>query len=223
MTRCHRIHEPEYPDDWMSIERAGQLLTFVTSRSRRTVETVIGTRFPSATRIDVRDGTAREVFVALARRNPRAPTVRWQHELGCPGGTRHAKGLREARWLITAYGDRGSFNGERAAVARDSNNLLDMSMLFVVGTGVFVAAAPVQADLPTRIDAFGRVASSSVGNARGQTSADRRGRRRGGAPANSKQSPCWTHRRNNRGTLGAISICLRDVADRERGRRGTHA
>jgi ABC-2 type transport system ATP-binding protein len=58
------------PSDWMSIERAGQRMTFVASHADDApLENVIRSRFPSATRVDVRDATLREVFVALARRN----------------------------------------------------------------------------------------------------------------------------------------------------------
>ena len=54
--------------DWMSVERAGPLLTFLVSHHDGfPLEIALRGRFPDAVRIDVRDATLREVFIALTR------------------------------------------------------------------------------------------------------------------------------------------------------------
>jgi len=55
--------------DWMSVERAGPLMTFLVSHHNGfPLEVSLRGRFPDAVRIDVRDATLREVFIALTRR-----------------------------------------------------------------------------------------------------------------------------------------------------------
>ena len=54
--------------EWLSVERAGQLTTFVLSHGGAlSLQADLQALYPRATRIDVRDATLREVFVALAR------------------------------------------------------------------------------------------------------------------------------------------------------------
>jgi len=57
-------------DDWLSIERAGNRLTFVTSDATSDFEQRLRSHLSDAAHVDVRDATLREVFVALARQNP---------------------------------------------------------------------------------------------------------------------------------------------------------
>jgi ABC-2 type transport system ATP-binding protein len=54
-------------DDWLSIERAGNRLTFVTSNANDGFESQLRSHFSTAAHVDVRDATLREVFVALAK------------------------------------------------------------------------------------------------------------------------------------------------------------
>jgi ABC-2 type transport system ATP-binding protein len=56
-------------DDWLSVERAGNRLTFVTSSATDDFEHRLRTHLSDAAHVDVRDATLREVFVALARQN----------------------------------------------------------------------------------------------------------------------------------------------------------
>lgn len=62
------VPEP-LPSAWLLVERAGQRVSFVVSNADGLdVNREIAARFPAA-RIDVRDATLREIFVALARRS----------------------------------------------------------------------------------------------------------------------------------------------------------
>ena len=55
--------------DWISVERGGPLLTLLVSHHDGfPLEVGLRGRFPDAVRIDVRDATLREVFIALTRR-----------------------------------------------------------------------------------------------------------------------------------------------------------
>lgn len=54
-------------DGWLSLERAGNRLTFVTSGATDGFEAQLRSHFSSAAHVDVRAATLREVFVALAR------------------------------------------------------------------------------------------------------------------------------------------------------------
>lgn len=65
------------------------------------------------------------------------------------------KDLREARWLVAAYvGIVALSTAHALRLPATSNDLLDVSMFFFVGVGLFVVATLVQADSPTRSDAF---------------------------------------------------------------------
>ena len=56
------------PVEWMSVEHAGQLTTFITVHSgARPLGPLLRAGYPDASRIAVRDATLREVFIALAR------------------------------------------------------------------------------------------------------------------------------------------------------------
>lgn len=58
----------EHPLGWMSVEHAGQLVSFLVSHADgNDVQQQVAAAFPSATRVDVREATLREVFVALAK------------------------------------------------------------------------------------------------------------------------------------------------------------
>ena len=58
----------QYPTEWTAVERAGRLLSFMVSHSHDSpLEPVLSARFPGAARIDVREASLREVFVALAK------------------------------------------------------------------------------------------------------------------------------------------------------------
>ncbi|HEY4306946.1 MAG TPA: ABC transporter ATP-binding protein [Gemmatimonadaceae bacterium] len=54
-------------DGWLSLERAGNRLRFVTSSATDDFEPRLRSHFSSAAHVDVRDASLREVFVALAR------------------------------------------------------------------------------------------------------------------------------------------------------------
>ena len=56
--------------DWLSVERAGNRLTFVTSDATSDFEHRLRSHLSDAAHVDVREATLREVFVALARQNP---------------------------------------------------------------------------------------------------------------------------------------------------------
>lgn len=56
-------------DDWLSLERAGNRLTFVMSNADSGFESQLRSHFSSAAHVDVRDATLREVFVALAKQS----------------------------------------------------------------------------------------------------------------------------------------------------------
>ena len=59
----------EQDADWISVERGGPLLTLLVSHhDSLPLEVGLRGRFPDAIRIDVRDATLREVFIALTRR-----------------------------------------------------------------------------------------------------------------------------------------------------------
>lgn len=56
------------PQDWMSLEKSGRHLKFVASSTRADFESAeLRVRFPDAQRIDVREATLKEVFIALQR------------------------------------------------------------------------------------------------------------------------------------------------------------
>ena len=60
------------PADWMAVERAGQLVRFLVSHvGDAPLEHLLFAKYPAATRIEVREATLREVFVALAKRPTR--------------------------------------------------------------------------------------------------------------------------------------------------------
>ena len=62
-----RVDAP-LPREWLAVERAGQRVRFVVSNANvADVNREVTARFPTAARIDVREATLREVFVALAR------------------------------------------------------------------------------------------------------------------------------------------------------------
>jgi ABC-2 type transport system ATP-binding protein len=62
------------PREWLSVERAGTHLRFVMMRDRDEPEQAVAERFPGAKRVEVREATLREVFVALARHS-QAPSA----------------------------------------------------------------------------------------------------------------------------------------------------
>jgi ABC-2 type transport system ATP-binding protein len=58
----------ELPGDWLSVERSGQRLTFVTSKATKApMDQLVATRLGAVSHVDARDATLREIFVALAR------------------------------------------------------------------------------------------------------------------------------------------------------------
>jgi len=60
--------DPRGEDSWLSVERAGRRLTFLTgSGVGEETENILRRRFPSAESIEVRDATLGEIFVALGR------------------------------------------------------------------------------------------------------------------------------------------------------------
>ena len=75
MSQPDATFEGLLPGEWLSVERSGARMSFVVSNADRVqVDREIVARLPNATRIDVRDATLREIFVALARRS--TPGVR---------------------------------------------------------------------------------------------------------------------------------------------------
>jgi ABC-2 type transport system ATP-binding protein len=61
-----------FPAEWLNVERAGQRVTFLVSNAHaEPVDAALAARFPHATRVEVRDATLREVFVALAKGDAR--------------------------------------------------------------------------------------------------------------------------------------------------------
>jgi len=68
MTGSEPLANRDIATDWMSVERSGPRVSFLVSHGGADpIERVLSTRFPNALRIDVRDASLREVFVALAR------------------------------------------------------------------------------------------------------------------------------------------------------------
>jgi len=65
------------PADWLGVERAGSHVSFVTSRGGdgALLEGAVRSEFPNIGRLETRDATLREVFVALAK-----PSVRTMRE-----------------------------------------------------------------------------------------------------------------------------------------------
>ena len=64
------IDSAAVPNDWLGIERAGGRLSFLLADADREIpERALASRFPQASRIDVRDATLREVFVAIAKQS----------------------------------------------------------------------------------------------------------------------------------------------------------
>jgi ABC-2 type transport system ATP-binding protein len=56
------------PSAWMSVERAGKRLTFLTSTPAQVpVEQAVAAQLPGTLSVESRDATLREVFVALAK------------------------------------------------------------------------------------------------------------------------------------------------------------
>ncbi|MEP6491850.1 MAG: ABC transporter ATP-binding protein [bacterium] len=76
MSGANPLADGGIPDEWLSVERSGPRLTFLLAHdSAEPIGHVLSARFPHAARIDVRDASLREVFVALARtRRPRTVT-----------------------------------------------------------------------------------------------------------------------------------------------------
>lgn len=59
---------PSLPGEWLQIERAGQRLSFLASNADRlSLEAAVAERIGGAPRIEIRDATLREIFVALAK------------------------------------------------------------------------------------------------------------------------------------------------------------
>ena len=66
----------QFMDQWLALERAGQRLSFVLSRADSGFgEGSLSRHFPGAMRIDVRNATLREVFIALSKRSSTAAKV----------------------------------------------------------------------------------------------------------------------------------------------------
>jgi ABC-2 type transport system ATP-binding protein len=65
--------EPTPAEGWLSMERAGRRLTFVTADGFRDNPMHLRGRFPGAANIEIRDASLREIFVALARRAQHHP------------------------------------------------------------------------------------------------------------------------------------------------------
>ena len=62
--------------EWVSVERAGPLTTFIVPHaSQRPLDAELRAGHPHASRIDVRDATLREIFVALAQNRSRRSEV----------------------------------------------------------------------------------------------------------------------------------------------------
>jgi ABC-2 type transport system ATP-binding protein len=56
------------PNDWLSVERSEKRMTFLTSQFTEDLEQrVLPSRFPGADRIDVRDPSLREIFLAVVK------------------------------------------------------------------------------------------------------------------------------------------------------------
>lgn len=66
---------PAPGDDWLSVERSGNRLSFVLSNATDDSAARLRARFPNATRLDVREPSLREIFVALARGGPAHPST----------------------------------------------------------------------------------------------------------------------------------------------------
>jgi len=69
VTRSNDSLDPALPREWIGVERSGTRVRFIVSNADQIeVQRDVAARFAGAVRIDVRDATLREVFVALARR-----------------------------------------------------------------------------------------------------------------------------------------------------------
>ncbi len=66
-----KASEVEPPADAMSVERAGPRLTFLIAHAGDDLNRVLAERFPGGVRIETRDASLREVFIALATRSSR--------------------------------------------------------------------------------------------------------------------------------------------------------
>ncbi|MDB4913796.1 MAG: transporter [Gemmatimonadetes bacterium] len=55
-------------EQWIAVERAGQRLSFLVSNADDALAQRLTVQLPGATRVDVRDATLREVFVAMSKR-----------------------------------------------------------------------------------------------------------------------------------------------------------
>jgi hypothetical protein len=59
------------PTDWMSVERAGSRISFITAHGDTERDERLRALLPSATDVEVRDASLRELFIALATRAQR--------------------------------------------------------------------------------------------------------------------------------------------------------
>jgi ABC-2 type transport system ATP-binding protein len=59
------------PEDWMSVERAGARISFITAHGDTERDERLRALLPSATDVEVRDASLRELFIALATRAQR--------------------------------------------------------------------------------------------------------------------------------------------------------
>jgi ABC-2 type transport system ATP-binding protein len=65
------------PDDWLSVERSGQRVSFLVSRATdEPIAQTVMTHLGDVARVDARDATLREVFVALAKQHSPLPRSR---------------------------------------------------------------------------------------------------------------------------------------------------
>jgi ABC-2 type transport system ATP-binding protein len=58
------------PPEWMCVERSGSRLSFITSAATASLEQTVTARLGGAARVEARDATLREVFIALAKAHP---------------------------------------------------------------------------------------------------------------------------------------------------------
>lgn len=56
-------------DQWLAVERSGQRLSFLAPNADVDFERAVAAKFPGALRLEVRDATLREIFVAVSKRS----------------------------------------------------------------------------------------------------------------------------------------------------------
>ncbi len=141
------------PRNWFTVEQNGLMMSFIAELDgSEAATTALRDRFAGAARLDVRDATLREVFIALARGTPHQSRG-WR--MNAFAQVRHllVNDVRRLRWLLLAYA--AAWAGDRwcPLPARTGRAWLGMSPMLVVLVDLVLVASAMQAS-PYRPDAF---------------------------------------------------------------------